>query len=60
MKKFVALVRKLVSKREGAAMVEYALLVALIAVACIVVTKLLGEEVSSVFSYISTSLAGVI
>ena len=60
MKKFVTLVRKLVSKREGAAMVEYALLVALIAVACIVVTKLLGEEVSSVFSYISTSLAGVV
>jgi pilus assembly protein Flp/PilA len=60
MAKLFSLVRRFTKRSEGAAMVEYGLLVALIAVACIVVTRLLGQEVSSVFSYVQTSLAGVV
>ena len=56
-----ALIRQLLTeKQEGAALVEYALLVGLIAVACIVVTQLLGLEVSSVFSYLQTTLQGLV
>ena len=43
---------------QGASMVEYALLVALIAVVAIAAVTLLGNQVSTTFSNISSSLAG--
>ncbi|MBV9270168.1 MAG: Flp family type IVb pilin [Candidatus Eremiobacteraeota bacterium] len=44
---------------EGAAMVEYGLLVGLIAVACITATKGVATAIQGVFNYISTLLAAV-
>ena len=41
---------------EGASLVEYALLVALIAVVCIAAITLLGNSASTKFSQVSTSL----
>ena len=49
--------RQLVSRDErGASLVEYALLVALIAVVCIVAVTLLGNNASSKFSSVGSSL----
>ena len=44
---------------EGAALVEYGMLVGLIAVICIVAVTTLGTEVSTAFSKIASALAGV-
>jgi len=41
---------------KGASMVEYALLVVLIAIVALVAVSLAGDEVSSVFSEIATDL----
>jgi pilus assembly protein Flp/PilA len=41
---------------DGASLVEYALLVALIAVVCIVAVTLLGQAASSKFSSVGSSL----
>jgi pilus assembly protein Flp/PilA len=47
---------KLRTREEGQALVEYALLLALIAVVSIAVLTLLGTKVSHIFSRISSSL----
>ena len=55
-----ALWTKLVSwtkSEKGASMVEYALLVVLIAIIALVAISLAGQNVSSAFSTIATSLA---
>ncbi len=41
---------------KGASMVEYALLVVLIAIVALVAVSLAGDEISSVFSEIATEL----
>ncbi len=43
---------------EGAALVEYGMLVGLIAVICVVAVTTLGTEVSTAFSAIASALAG--
>ena len=43
-------------KEEGASLVEYALLLALIAVVCIVAVRVIGSRASSQFSSISTQI----
>ena len=43
---------------KGASMVEYALLVVLIAIVALVAVQLAGNEVSSTFSEIGSGLAG--
>jgi pilus assembly protein Flp/PilA len=56
----LALWTKLVSwakDERGASMVEYALLVVLIAIIALVAISLAGQNVSSAFSTIATSLA---
>jgi pilus assembly protein Flp/PilA len=45
-------------KEKGQGMVEYALIIVLIAIVVIVVLGLLGDEISSVFSQIQAALAG--
>jgi pilus assembly protein Flp/PilA len=45
-------------KENGATMVEYAIMVALIAIVSIVVIRGLGREVSTTFGVVSSSLAG--
>ena len=44
-------------KEEGATMVEYALLVALIAVVCIAAVTFLGAQASSAFSRIGSNIS---
>ena len=46
-------------EEEGAALVEYGMLVGLIAVICIAAVTLLGQEVSTAFSNIASALAGI-
>ncbi len=43
---------------RGASLVEYALLVALIAVVCIVAVTFLGQSASSKFSSVGSAVAG--
>jgi pilus assembly protein Flp/PilA len=52
------LMAKLNRDEKGAALVEYALLLALIAVVCIVALQFLGNNASSKFSKIGNSIAG--
>lgn len=47
-----------VNDKEGQTLVEYALLLALIAVVCIVIIGLLGGEASNVFSEITSAMSG--
>ena len=47
-------------EQEGAALVEYGMLVGLIAVVCLAAVQGLGLEISSVFSYISGQLVGLV
>ncbi len=49
-------IRKSLKSRKGASMVEYALLVSLIAVASIVVIKAVGAQLSAKFSSVSSAL----
>ena len=56
MKRFKAVVSNFVSNEDGAALVEYALLVALIAIICIIGVTTLGTKVNSKFKTISDSL----
>jgi pilus assembly protein Flp/PilA len=56
--------RKLINRfrrdDRGAAMVEYALLVALIAVVAVLAVTTLGQDVSSAFSIVASDLAKAI
>jgi pilus assembly protein Flp/PilA len=61
MKKFVIAARKFVNKyvtrkEEGATLAEYGLLLALIAVVCILAIKALGTAISTMFVTISNSI----
>ena len=55
--------RKLINRfrrdDEGAALVEYGMLIGLIAPVCLVAITTLGTEISSAFSYYALHLAGV-
>jgi pilus assembly protein Flp/PilA len=52
-------VRALLKQEEGASLVEYGLLVGLIAVVCIGAITLLGQDISSLFSRIAAKMEGV-
>jgi pilus assembly protein Flp/PilA len=54
-----ALVLFFSKKEEGASLVEYGLLVGLIAVVCIGAITLLGQDISSLFSRIAQKLSNV-
>jgi pilus assembly protein Flp/PilA len=54
--RFKAAVNRLIRGEEGATMVEYALMVALIAIFCIAAVGLLGGQLSTTFSNVSGSL----
>jgi pilus assembly protein Flp/PilA len=57
MKSLKSAVKNFVSNEDGAALVEYALLVALIAIICILGVTFLGKTVSTKFKNIGDSLA---
>ncbi len=50
-------IRSRVKNERGAALVEYALLLALIAVVCIVALDFLGDEAAEKFSDVGNSIA---
>jgi len=56
MKRLSAAVRNFVNDEEGAALVEYGMLVLLIAVLCIVAIQGIGKKVSSGFSTVNATL----
>lgn len=58
MKTFIARIRKFGTQDEGATMVEYGLMVALIAVVCLVAVTALGVSVSGIFDSIAGSFSG--
>jgi pilus assembly protein Flp/PilA len=51
-------VRATVANQRGASLVEYALLVALIAVVCIAAVSLLGSSASTKFSRVGSAISG--
>ncbi len=57
MTRFINYVRNFNNQEDGATMVEYGLMVALIAVVCLVAVTALGVNVSGVFNQIATSVA---
>jgi pilus assembly protein Flp/PilA len=54
---WVAQVRRVVPSERGASLIEYALLVALIALVCIAAVTLLGDETGSKFVSVSDSVS---
>ncbi len=52
-------IKRFFRDEEGAALVEYGLLVGLIAVVCIAVVTLLGTTIRGMFTSLTNSLAGV-
>jgi pilus assembly protein Flp/PilA len=56
MTKFVAAAKGFAKGEEGATMVEYGLMVALIAAVCIAAVKLLGTNLNTIFSNVANSV----
>ncbi len=49
-------IRNVLTNTEGATMVEYGIMVALIAAVCIIVVSTLGKNVSNAFGSVNASL----
>ena len=49
-------IRKLANNEDGAALVEYGMLVALIAVVCIVAVTAIGTKIRTAFKKVDTAL----
>jgi pilus assembly protein Flp/PilA len=60
MQTFTDAMKRLILDKQGAALAEYGLLVALIAVVCVVAVTALGTQISTAFSSIASSLAGAL
>jgi len=58
MKQFISRIQKFAAKEDGATMVEYGLMVALIAVVCLVAVTALGVNVAAIFQQIANSVSG--
>jgi len=58
MARITSLVRHFVKNDEAATMVEYALMLSLIAVVCIVAVQLIGTNANNIFNQIAGSLPG--
>ena len=56
MSKFIAQVKKFAVQEEGATMVEYGLMVALIAVVCIATVTALGLSIDGMFDGVGTAV----
>ena len=52
------LMKRFCSDEAGAALIEYGMLVGLIAVVCVVAIQLLGTQMNTVFTNLTTLLAG--
>jgi pilus assembly protein Flp/PilA len=58
MRNFALKVRAFLVSEDGPTAVEYAVMLALILVACITVVTTLGQNVSKTFSQVGSSVAG--
>ncbi len=56
MEKFMAKMMQLVKDEEGATMVEYALMLALIAIVCITAVTLIGTNATAIFTEAANEL----
>jgi pilus assembly protein Flp/PilA len=56
MNRLTAIARNFVREEEGAALLEYGMLVLLIAVLCIVAIKTIGSKISNGFNSVNASL----
>jgi len=56
MKRVIAMARNFVVQEDGAALMEYGMLVLLIAVICIVAIQQIGRKVSNGFTAVNTAL----
>lgn len=56
MKGFADKIKALLADEEGASLVEYGLLVALIAAVCVVVVTSLGQKVNNAFQTVDTAM----
>ncbi|MBV9374642.1 MAG: Flp family type IVb pilin [Alphaproteobacteria bacterium] len=54
-----ALMRRFRKDEQGAALVEYGILVGLIAVICIAAITIVGTQVSAAFSKIASQITGI-
>jgi len=52
------LIKRFVREEEGATLVEYGLMVALIAVCCILVVAALGQQLGTAFNKVQTEVKG--
>ena len=59
MKSLIVGIERFLKDEEGATMVEYGLLAALIAVVCIAAITVLGTELRDVFQHIANKLAPI-
>lgn len=57
MKKFANSVKQFIVSEDGPTAVEYAVMVALIIIACIATVRALGTQINSTFTGITTELA---
>jgi pilus assembly protein Flp/PilA len=58
MSQLIARVKSFVAQEEGATMVEYGLVVALIAITCIGAVALMGDSLSFLFTDVGGSVSG--
>ena len=58
MKQFISGIRNFANKEDGATMVEYGLMVALIAIVCLVAVTALGVNVAAIFQEIANAVSG--
>ncbi len=56
MNRLTAIARNFVKDEDGAALLEYGMLVLLIAVLCIVAVKTIGSKISNGFNSVNTNL----
>jgi pilus assembly protein Flp/PilA len=54
------LIKRFRRDEEGAALAEYGLLVALIAIVCVVAVTALGTQISTAFSEIASAIGGAV
>jgi pilus assembly protein Flp/PilA len=58
MRQLIARVSSFVAQEEGATMVEYGLMVALIAIGCISAVALVGTNLKALFNSVGASISG--
>jgi pilus assembly protein Flp/PilA len=58
MRRFMNITKRIIKDEEGAALVEYALLVSLIALACVTALTTLGTAIAALFTEIAGELGG--